>query len=252
MITSLKKRLLAYGHGRKRAIFLHTQKTAGSTLAALARARYGQDMISHGDYLERSDQEVQDISFISGHFGFGYAHKFMRNRYSFTFLRNPVDRIISFYYFCRNSNPSKYPIYDLSQKIGLESFLRAGIDDPLVRLYIWNQQTWQLAYGSANPENYSIHDFSEEVLLRQAIDNLAKFSKIAFTETFEQDLPIICSALSLPVPTERIVKNRTVRPSLEMLSTSEKKLAQDLTYLDDELYRTAWIQRHGKQQLPYN
>jgi len=229
---------------------LHTQKTAGTTLVTLARARYGQDLISHGDYLDRSKGEIQDISFVSGHFGFDFAHTFMRNRYSFTFLRNPIDRVISFYYFCRSCDPKEYPVYALSHEVSLESFLRAGIDDPLVRVYIWNQQTWQLACGSANPHEYSLNDFSEETLLRRAISNLAHFSDIGFTETFEKDLPTICTTLSLPIPNERVVENRTNRPSQNMLSQTERKLAQQLTCLDDELYRAAWAQRRSNQQLP--
>lgn len=229
---------------------MHTQKTAGTTLVNLARARYGQDLISHGDYLGKSKEEIQDISFVSGHFGFDFAQTLMRNRYSFTFLRNPIDRVVSFYYYCRSCDPKEYPIYALSREVGLEVFLRAGIDNPLVRAYIYNQQTWQLACGSANPHAYSLDDFSEEALLRMAIGNLAHFSDIGFTETITNDLSAICAALSLPMPSERVVENRTNRPNTKTLSKTEWKLAQQLTYLDDELYRAAWAQRHNNQQLP--
>lgn len=229
---------------------MHTQKTAGTTLVNLARVRYGGDLISHGDYLDRSKEEIQNISFVSGHFGFDFARPFMRGRYSFTFLRNPIDRVLSFYYFCRSRDPKEYPIYALSREVNLEGFLRSGLDDPFVRVYLWNQQTWQLACGSGNPQEYSLNDFSEEILLRQAIDNLSHFSDIGFLETFEKDLSTICTALSLPVPNERMGENMTKHPSQVMLSQTERMLAQQLTYLDDELYRTAWAQRRANQQLP--
>jgi hypothetical protein len=84
------------------AVFLHIQKTAGTSVQEMARQAYGNDnVISHGDYERLGLEECKSIPFVSGHFGFAFAEALMPGRYSFTFLRNPFDRLVSLYRFCR-------------------------------------------------------------------------------------------------------------------------------------------------------
>ena len=91
----------------KPALFLHIQKTAGSSIVDLARQAYGSDeVVSHGDFFLQpapssldalvdakgdGSREFADHAFISGHFGFGFAQPMMQGRYSFTFLRDPIE-----------------------------------------------------------------------------------------------------------------------------------------------------------------
>jgi len=44
-------------------------------------------------------ESLSDVPVISGHFGYGYANKLMKDRISFTFLRDPVERVLSLFYF---------------------------------------------------------------------------------------------------------------------------------------------------------
>ena len=77
------------------ALFLHIQKTAGTSIVSAAREHCGDaNMITHGDYMSRTSEELADVPFISGHFGYDFARQLMGERYSFTFLRKPVDRVL--------------------------------------------------------------------------------------------------------------------------------------------------------------
>ena len=94
----------------KPALFLHIQKTAGSPIVRLARLSLSSDeVMSHGDYLNgRTDDELEtivnargkapsdfkDFPFVSGHFGFDFARQIMDERFSLTFLRNPIERVL--------------------------------------------------------------------------------------------------------------------------------------------------------------
>jgi hypothetical protein len=116
----------------KPALFLHIQKTAGTAIIELARFAYGaRNVISHGDYLrgvqysptagnvqvnERVLQEFHNIQFLSGHFGYGFAKHYMADRYSFAFLRNPVERVLSFYFYCKKQDPNVYAITDCASR----------------------------------------------------------------------------------------------------------------------------------------
>jgi hypothetical protein len=250
----------------KPAIFLHIQKTAGSSIVDLARLAYGsEEVVSHGDYLSTSPKLTLDgvdnistkggrlpvpegaaskyrhASFVSGHFGFDFARPLLSERYSFTFLRNPVERILSYYYFCLTRDPQEYEIYALTQELTLDQFLMLGLERPGVKACIWNNQTWQLAHGYGNSDGRNILSFSPDEILALAIQHLDDFSYIGFAETFEEDRDHILKALGLVPPKHKIVSNANPgRPTARDLPASTLKLLDELTRMDKELYKAAW------------
>jgi len=94
---------------------MHIQKTAGSSIVYMIRESYGnKNIISHGDHLDKwrefslidkfFDPEITKnkfghVPFISGHFGYDFTKQSLTNRFSFTFLLDPIERIIFLYYF---------------------------------------------------------------------------------------------------------------------------------------------------------
>lgn len=233
------------------AIFLHTQKTAGTSLVEMAGRHYGMDMVSHGQYLGLSYPKLKKISFISGHFGYEFARPLLPSRFSFTFLRDPIDRVLSYYYFCRTCDPREYPIYRLAQQLDREQFLRAGLEKDEVRCFIWNQQTWQLACGYGDPQGRWISDFTEEELLVKALEHMGQLSYVGFTETFEHDSDVILDALEMPHRPKKFAMNRiSGRPTKHALSPIERSMADELTHLDRELYRAVWGRYRPDHPLP--
>ncbi len=58
----------------RRALFLHIQKTAGTSLQVMARVAFGDDQVtSHHEYIQMSLAELAKFDFVSGHFGFSFA-----------------------------------------------------------------------------------------------------------------------------------------------------------------------------------
>lgn len=246
----------------KKALFLHIQKTAGSSIVDLARLAYdNEQVVSHGDYLLEPPSldgldEVLDTrgidpslfanrDFISGHFGFDFAQPLMHNRYSFTFLRDPIERILSYYYFCRIRDPKQYEIYALAQQFSLDEFLLLGLKRPSIKACIWNNQTLQLAngYGSSIP---NILDFTSEDLLSLAISHLKEFSYIGFAETFEEDRDYILKKLNIMPPEMKIVSNANPgRPTAKELPPSTLEILEELTQLDRALYKEAWRRKNS-------
>ena len=66
----------------KPSLFLHIQKTAGSSIVHYARLSLSSDKVmSHGDYLKggfrrgKLPGDFKDCTFVSGHFGFDFARQ---------------------------------------------------------------------------------------------------------------------------------------------------------------------------------
>ncbi len=245
---------------KKPAVFIHIQKTAGTSIVDMARQHYQQkNIISHGDYLEGVSHfpftrdfwinehiisSFRNIPFLSGHFGYEFASLFMRERYTFTFLRDPIERILSFYYFCRTRNPNEFEIYKLCQQLSLNEFLKMGLEQREIQFFIWNNQVWQLACGFGNLENRDLSSFGTTELLDLAIKHLEDFSYIGLTETFEQDRDKILADLGIVLPKEKIVSNvNPLRPTRGDLPRSTLKLLDQLTLLDQILYQGIRFQR---------
>lgn len=226
------------------AVFLHIQKTAGTTIVRLAIDHYGyENVISHGDYVGEQPSDFKRYPFVSGHFGFDFARELMPGRFSFTFLRDPLERIVSFYFFCRTRNPLELPIYRVAFEHDFDSFLRAAFTNSLVKRRIWNSQMWRLASGPG-PENRCIDDIPPNEMFDMAIANLRHISYIGFFETLYEDVGRIVSALKMP-PINRLEKMNATRnrPFAEDLPSRTIDLINEITVWDRKLYRHVWQNR---------
>ena len=217
------------------------------------RRHYRNDMVSHGDYLKRDTASLKKTRFISGHFGFEYSRQFMDGRYSFTFLRDPVERILSLYYFSRTRNPAEYPIYRAAHELDLADYLRAGFDREDIKTYLWNQQAWQLACGWNDPQQRQISNFTDEQILEGAKAHLTEFHYIGFAESFAADSKAILANLNVPARESLVPANVTPRrPHRNDLPAATIRLAEDLTCLDAALYEHATdLCRQGLGRRPF-
>lgn len=232
----------------KPALFLHIQKTAGTSMVELAAHYYGnKNVSSHGSYVGQSASQFQRVPFVSGHFGYDFARPLMPGRYSFTFLRDPAKRILSFYHFCRNRQQGEFEVYDLARRLPVEDFLELGMPGAPLRSQLWNNQTWQLAHGYQGDGSIGLDTLAPEILLQRAIDHLSEFSHIGFVQTFAEDKDVIARALGFPgrVPTLRV--NVSTGGSYRHVSRRARSLLRELTTLDQELIAYAWAQRNSQR-----
>ncbi|MEG6505681.1 sulfotransferase family 2 domain-containing protein [Nitratidesulfovibrio sp. 1201_IL3209] len=235
------------------AIFMHIQKTAGTAIVQLARNHYGYpNSSSHGDHFYHLNEltlennffqnrelvsRYEKLGFISGHFGFDFCRRFMNDRYSFTFLRDPKERVLSYYYFCQGRDPDEFFEYGLSQRVPLETFLRMGLSDSAVRIRIWNNQAWALAHGNWAYTPRKIDSLSPMDLLNLALDHLDHFSYVGLAENFQADRDVILTELGIPVPQDNLYINANPeRPSVKDHPESTRELLAALTELDQVVY----------------
>jgi hypothetical protein len=225
------------------AVFLHIQKTAGTSVQEMARQVYGNDnVISHGDYKQLGLEACKSIPFVSGHFGFAFAEALMPERYSFTFLRNPFDRLISLYRFCLTRPPAEHPIYEAAHAGSLDDFLEPKHSD-IHWASVWNNQTTQLHLGWGArilglPPKWP-WEFTARELLEGAVAHLARFDHVGFQETFSANVRHIFDALGAPSIAERHSNVAASRSVYNDLPLRTKRRLYEVNKLDWMLYEHA-------------
>lgn len=222
-----------------RVVFLHIAKTAGTSIVQFFRDRMPPESIcSHGDFLQLSGTQAQRIDqlqkfqFLSGHFGYSDVQTLLDDSYSFTFLRDPVERILSLYKFFLWPNAIKLiPAARIAMDLGLEGFLTSNL--PEVSEVLDNQQTWQLARSYWQEDRQALRHLPDDELLGMAIEHLGAFDLVGNTETFDADFGHVLHHLGIDqaVPETREFKTRTPASASE-LSPSTLERLQERNALD--------------------
>jgi len=168
---------------------------------------------SHGDFLgfpkepREFQQSLRQYQFLSGHFGYNDVAELVPESYSFTFLRDPVDRVLSLYKFCMHADMQRqFAVARAAKNLGLEGFLGSTL--PEVCEMLDNQQTWQLARNYWQEDRHALQNINGRGLLELAKSHLAGFSHVGLTETFETDFKTILDDLDIdePLPQARQFK----------------------------------------------
>jgi len=222
------------------ALFMHTQKTAGSSILDMAKQAYGKRNVFGFDQHSRQSLDAcASVPFLSGHFGFEFARHFMTDRYSFTFLRDPIERVLSLYSHMIWWPEGVLDIADAAKQAGFAGFLQA----PQFRTFVWNNQVFQLAYGwyanSVGSKKKHVEDFTSEDLLDRAVRNLARFDYVGFVDTIDTDARTIFRDLGWD--TQAVSHTNVIPRSVVLADLSDSDLAMlhAVTALDQRLLEYA-------------
>lgn len=237
----------------KPALFLHIQKTAGTSVQEMARRQYGNDQVlSHADYIALGVEGCRDKAFVSGHFGIEFARQLIDGRYSFTFLRDPYQRLFSLYRYCRSRTDIEGDLYEAARKHDVEGFLRASLDSDQVS-HVWNNQVWQLSYGFGSSilddQVGDIKSYNPDHLLELAKANLAIFDRVGLVETFDEDIRKIFSDLGRAKV--EIQQSNVTEITVSEFEVSDRlgQLMDECTVLDRALYQYALQLRSGRVKM---
>jgi len=168
-------------------IFLHLPKCAGTTLSRLIEWEYPARQIysidpsyfrwSHRKLMRLSSKRLARMLIFKGHMPFGLHARLPRPATYITFVRDPVERVISEYYFMRHHR--LHPQYRRLQTLSLEKYATGTPHH--------NVQT-KLVSGRGDYPDFFSGDCNDETLAL-AKDNLAKhFIFAGLTERFDEGL----------------------------------------------------------------
>lgn len=231
-------------------IFVHIPKTAGTTLHMIIERQYPPELVytlgekrSFDDFRNLSETRRAEIRLLRGHMNLG-AHEFLPGKSLYiTLLRDPIERVISYYYFIRRT-PTHYH-YDLitSNNLDLLAFLESKAD-----ILMANGQTRILSGGAYE---YGFGECTQEVLEAAKRNLRERFAVVGLTERFDETLLLLKNALgwrNLFYTPQRVA---TDRPKRNELAPDTLDAIVEANQLDIELYQyvtmlfAEQIQRQG-------
>lgn len=219
-------------------LFVHIPKTAGQTVVQILRNQYPGAFARVDPQAEEDpdrpelqamfrDAERAGNRVVVGHFPFG-VHRWLEGpcRYM-TFLRDPVDRVISRYYYLIHRPGTRH--YEVLQGSG---GLAEAIDlQPQFR----NWQTRVMA-GLDDEGHYDPDEPCTEETLARAKANLERCDAVGLTKRFDESLVLMKLALGWDTPAY-VRRNTTKgRPRLGELPQQVLDRIEEHNRLDRALY----------------
>jgi hypothetical protein len=216
-------------------LFLHIPKSAGSTVHHFLNMQFGSEKVCSINWHENPDalRNYEDLTpaakhqlrAVSGHFQFGLHEHLGRPSTYITMLRDPVDRVVSFYYFAL-ANPDVF-IHSTAAKMSLDEFVKCNAIFQLDNFQV------RLLAGKLNAPVGTLTSIDVE----QAKNNLHNhFSVVGVQDDVDAFLASVSQRFKIPnirVPSQNRTRNR---PSLERVASSTKETIKAQNALDQEIY----------------
>ncbi|MGM0887582.1 MAG: sulfotransferase family 2 domain-containing protein [Bacillota bacterium] len=199
-------------------IFVHIPKTAGTTLSRIIEDQYkGNEFWKYSYDYQVLIEKANKMKCVIGHFPFG-VHQHIKRPYTYlTMLRDPVERLISLYYFWSEQ------AFGNVQNVSFEEF----IDSPIYDANVSNGQTLYLA-GGLTPD------------LEKAKENLINhFAVPGIMEMFNESLFFIKNECGWNVNHYQLANKGKTRPAEIPFSKGVLELVKSKNELDLELYQFA-------------
>ena len=221
-------------------IFTHIPKTSGTSLIKeLAEPNLGSTKIARiGSFQRLMRGCKEDFNFISGHFPYGVHHFTHRDVKYITFLRDPIDRAVSFYYFVQQDgdNPkTRHPLCDYAESVSLKDFY--------LDKQFHNLQTRYTA-GLLFHKSYTFLDSLglENKVLERAISNLRnRYFFFGFLEEREESLQTLARKLKWNKGVKVSPQKKTrLRVKVNDLDNETLQVLKFANRLDQKLYDFAF------------
>jgi hypothetical protein len=238
--------------------FLHIPKTAGTTFKTILEGNFAPDRffpyhLIH-ELLRFHPDELARFQLLAGHFFYSVHLLLPRKPIYLTVLRNPVERVISHYFYIRRS-----PEHFRYQKIASQSLLEF-VTDPETRRLATNLQTRYLA-SDLDPrpivatltaaelaqlklewvmETSMTPKASDPDLLELAKKRLDEFAFIGLTERFQESASLLSYVFGWrPVTAIPPMNANRHRPSRKEIPDDTLEAISECNQLDVELYSYA-------------
>ena len=221
-------------------IFQHIPKTAGTTFRYIIQYQFPPSAIcelygSSGPHAQRidnlqnlSESQRKKIKIINTHLGFG-LHDFLQQPYTYiTFLREPVSRAISMYYYYQKTKNPRFLNLSLKEFVQTYGGVQNGMTKNLAGIVLRSQLS----------DNKKSHEFyCNRESLEIAKRNLQEhFKFIGISEKFDKSLILLRKMLGWKIP---LYDKSNISRKPKDIERDTLKLVENLNELDLQLYEYA-------------
>ena len=215
-------------------IFLRLPKSGSTTLATLLRNKYKKSEVflipksqEKNKLYQLSLEKRAVIKYLDGHDVFGIHEYLPTPSHYITLLRNPIDRVVSHYYYVLR-RPDHY-LHEtvVAKNMELEEYVASGISRELNNGQVRLLSTISCSFGNCTQE-----------MLEQAKNNVSRhFSASATLEDFDKFLLLLKKKLGWNgYPLYRRKNVTSKRPSIKSLPASTIRTIEKYNQLDLEMY----------------
>jgi hypothetical protein len=231
------------------AVFIYIPKAAGVTVDSFLRKHYPRERQFWFTLKSwKTYQDSDDIRYVHGHFDFERAHSFRRDRAIVTFLRDPIARTLSEYYYWKSFTDEFIAKENLREArlvrpMRVRNFLSSS--EPSLRLKSNNFLTKTLAgFKKLN----RVGEVDEQVYQR-ALANLETVDFVGIVERMDASMKAMLEVLGIDDRYQGERKNVLAslpenegfrRISPEPLTTEECEMLLEGHRFDIRLYRHAF------------
>lgn len=217
-----------------RVIFLHIPKAAGNTIRSVALRNYkvrsvlALPLMVHPDtagFKNTPSEKLAAVQFMYGHVAFGIHQKFPDESKYMTFLRDPVERVLSFWRYIRG-NPH-HPLHKTANQCkSLSEFLEAGITPEITNLQTVAISGKSLASADCSEADYQL-----------AASNLqSSFSVVGIVEEFDRSLALCAATFGWKDPIWNQLNRSAFHLQLSDVAPADLAMIQSLNEYDTRLY----------------
>ncbi len=220
--------------------FMHIGKTAGTSFHHLIRSAMPEALTFNGgpeQFDLMTSEELEPFDLLLGHFSFHHSMKFRPNKYLLTFLRDPVERVLSNYHFLKSwdgyVDATNEEMIRASRELTLNEFLQSPL--PQVRAVVENHQTY--FFGS---DWRASRNEEQEELFQRARENLYSLQFVGLTERYAESIKMLFNDLGFSdIPSVTHLNVTPKRPPADELLPEDRNLIEDINSLDIRLYEEA-------------
>lgn len=217
-------------------IFMHIPRTGGGTLVQVLRRQYAPHQVYSGDLtfpseLAAFDQvprtERDEFRLIVGHLVVGVHKQLSHEATYITLLREPIQRVISQYFFALERDQLQPPLDEAMRDLSLRDFVESGI-----RFRHTNNSMTRFFAGVGPLERT---EATSELLDRARLNLRSHFSVVGVTELFDETVVMGTRVFGWrrPYYVRQHVADRIGRPSVD---DSTLALIREHNQFDIELY----------------
>lgn len=221
-------------------IFQHIPKTAGTTLRYIIQYQFPPSAIcelygSSGPHAQRiaklknlSESQRKKIKIINTHLGFG-LHNFLQQPYTYiTFLREPVSRAISMYYYYQKTKNPRFLNLSLKEFIQTYGGVQNGMTKNLAGIVLQSQLS-----NNNKSQELCCNRESLEIAQRNIQEH---FKFIGISERFDESLLLLRQILGWKIP---LFDKSNISKKPQNIEQDTLRLIENFNELDLELYEYA-------------